>query len=224
MWMPIARYVRCSAGWQPPMLLVAAMGVAAFCRGFIGNSIIATSCLYVWAACWGTAFLLSSSLALADSTSNLVRFRLRGWTRSRFWFEIARSSCILGVMASLLTLLIGVAGLPFTTFVGDLLVRTIIPCFVTFCVASTLGYFTMVVARRPVLGRARQCVDFFYPQCLACLVVTTVVFLFRTRLDNPWSYGPALAVLIATCLLAALTITLIGRLKRELPPSTENTP
>ena len=103
------------------MMLIAVIGVVGFGGGFVRSSVIATACLYVWAACWATIFSIASTLALTDSLHNLVRFQLRGYTRPRFWFEIARSSCILGAILAVFSLLVGLIGLPDSAFIGELL-------------------------------------------------------------------------------------------------------
>lgn len=199
------------------MMLLAVIGTVGFGGGFVSGSFVATALLYTWAASWATVSAISSYLALIDSIRNLCTFRLHGCTRSRFWFEIARTSCIFGVLSGVSALLIEIAELSFPVLVGEILLRTVGLCFVTFCIASAIGYFILATTRRPVIGRARQCVNFFFPQCVAAFVVFAVFIPFRNRLDDPRAYGPALVALIAICLLAALGLKLADRWKRASP-------
>lgn len=220
LWLPMARAIRVSEGWCPPMMLVAVIGVVGFGGGFIRGSIVAATCLYAWASCWAVVFSIAASLAFYDSLRNLVRLGVRGYTRSRFWFELARSCCIVAVFAAVLTLSFGYAGPPIASFVGDILLLAVISCFAVFCIASTIGYLAMLATRQRPAGRAKQCVNFFYPQCLGALVMAGFLFWFRRHLDDPWTYVPAIAILVAICLLGALALTLIDRWKHHPPPNT----
>ena len=196
-------------------MLIAVFGVVGFGSGIVRDSTIATSLLYAWAAPWTIVSSIASSLALVDSTRNFVRFRFRGYVRSRFWFEMARSSCILGVMVTLLTILIGVSGLPLGGLVGDVLFYFTIAMLGAFCITSSFGYAFRAVTSRHLLGRATQCVDFFYPPCVGGMVVAAFLMMMREQLYDPWAYGSALATLVVTCLSIALALILRDRWKGQ---------
>lgn len=193
------------------MSIIAILGTVAFGSGIVRASAVATSILYLWAASWAVVFSIASFLALVDSMRNVIRYRLRGYKRSRYWFEIARSLFILGVMFAIPTSIIGMAGLLSATVIGDVLLLAILSLLSASGIAAVLGYAVQAVTRRKVLGRAKQCVDFFALPSIAGFVVCLCVFVFAPRLNDPRSYGVALTVLVLTCLSAALSIKLKAR-------------
>ena len=208
LWGAMACSVRASEGWRPSMNLVAVMGVVGFGGAFVRSSFVATACLYAWAACWAAVFSIASTLALTDSLRNLVRFRLRGYTRPRFWFEIARSSCILGALFALVAFPTCVCGLPDSMSIGVLLLNAI-ACFITvFFIASTFGYILTLITGRRVTGRAIQCVAFFFPFCLAMITIGAFLYSSSRLFDDPlWG----LATLAAICVAGAIALTLMQR-------------
>ena len=217
-WLPMARVFRASQGWCAPMMLVAVIGTVAFGGAFIRGSILLTTLLYSWAFCWTIVSTIAAGFVLFDSLRNIRRFGSRAFTRSRFWFELSRSACIVGVVAAISALLMGYFDAPAFGQLGELTLCAIIPCFVIFFVASTIGYVVMLAARQRPHGRALECVNFFYPQCLAGILIFGLLLLLGPRLNDPWAWGPALAILVAACLIGAISLTLMERRKPQ-PPS-----
>lgn len=216
-WLSMARALRTSQGWVPPMMLIAVCGTVGFGGAFIRSSQLLTALLYAWALCWTIIFAISSSFVLFDSLRNITRFGMRAFTRSRFWFELSRSSCILGVMAAIAALLVGYLDRPVLAVLGELTLRAILPCFVTFCVASTIGYAVKLATRQRPTGRALECVNFFFPQCLAGLLIFGLLLSLGPRLNDPLVYGTALGILIGVCLLAAVALALVKRWRSQPP-------
>ena len=201
------------------MMLIAALGVVGFGGGFLGGPTVATAVLYAWALCWAVVSSVAATFSLSDSLRNLSRFRLRGYTRPRFWFEVARSACILGAILALASFLFAIVGVPDSALSADLLLPAIIFFIFAFFVASTVGYLQLLVSRHRALGRATQCVGFFYPFCLAGITITAFVYLTRGLLTDPLI---ALVALVAICLVGALALTLINRWNRDSLASAEN--
>lgn len=201
------------------MMLIAVLGVAGFGGGFVRGSVVATAFLYTWAFCWAVVSSIAASFALSDSFRNLSRLGLGGCSRARFWFELARSSCILGAVLALISFLFMLVGLPEWTSFGDLLLPAIAFSICAFFVASTLGYLRLLVSRQRVSGRATQCVGFFYPFCLAAIAMAAFLYLSRIFFDGPLF---DLAALVAICLVGALSLTLMSRWKRECSVNAEH--
>ncbi len=201
------------------MMLIAVLGVVGFGGGFVRRSVVATAFLYTWAFCWAVVATIATAFALSDSFHNLSRLGLGGCSRARFWFEVARSSCILGAVLALISFLFMLVGLPEWTSFGNLLLPAIAFSICTFFVASTLGYLRLLVSRQRISGRATQCVGFFYPFCLAAIAMAAFLYLSRSIFDDPLF---ALATLVVICLVGALALTLVNRSKRECSVNAEN--
>lgn len=148
LWLPMARAFRTSEGWCPPMMLIAVLGVVGFGGGFVRESVVATAFLYTWAFCWAVVSSIAASFALSDSFRNLSRLGIGGCSRARFWFELARSSCILGAVLALISFLFMLIGLPERASFGDLLLPAVAFSICAFFVASTLGYLRLLVSRQ----------------------------------------------------------------------------
>jgi hypothetical protein len=219
LWVPIARRLRTSDEGGPPMLLVAVAVSMAFGIGMLKGSIFALGCLYVLGMGLGVVAFTASSFTLFDSLRNLWRFRFRAVARPRFWFEIARTACIVSVIVGPVPVAASLLGVPLSDPIGSSLLYTSFICVALFFVAATAGYMTRMVTRRPKSGRAGQCVNFFYPQCFALLLFISFFYFFRRQLDNPNFYGPVLWTIVALCLTVALALVAMKRWKRFTVPN-----
>lgn len=201
------------------MFIIAVLGSVGFGGGFVQGSTIATWCLRAWAVSWLIVASAAAILALSDSLRNIVRVGVLGFRHPRQWFEVARFTCILGVVMAVVALLLGYFELATIDIIGNV----IIACLASFSFASTIGYVMTELGHRQTFGRAKECVNFFYPLVLAATVVMCFVFAFPGNVNDPNSYVPAIMLLVGICLVGVLLVTLRNRWRGSAPPSIENT-
>lgn len=214
-WRPAIRNLRAAEGWRPPMFLIAVVACVAFVHGFIRPFLVAKVLAYLWATPWVLVSSVACGLALVDSCRNLLRYRIVGYRRPRFWFEAARTSCIVGTLMAVATLIVAATELPTPGITGSASIMVIAFCWTLFTLACTTGYLIGVFTRRKRMGRAKECASFFYPLVLGGLIVTCFVLAFPGDANDPRSYIHALATLVVACLAGATLLTLASRRRRR---------
>ncbi len=107
--MSIARTIRTSEGWLPPMMLLAVLGMVGFGGGFVRGWFFAWHC-FMHGRLLGDCVRHCSDIRTYRLVSHVLRFRLRGYIRARLWFELARSACILGTMLAFALFLLAILG------------------------------------------------------------------------------------------------------------------
>ncbi|HEX7448068.1 MAG TPA: hypothetical protein VF306_11015 [Pirellulales bacterium] len=168
-WRAYAHALARSDGWAPPMLVLAVLGFALFSGtaiGRLGNwQIILSLKLLTWLA-WLVVGVGANLIVIGHSLAHLWRFGVWGWSRPRWWFELARLFWIATLLAFLS---FGVAVLVPPKNLGQLvnaalngLLQGSKYLIVGSFVVATIGYAASFILRRPRRGRAFQCVHYFY--------------------------------------------------------------
>jgi len=169
-WLPHMRALANSEGWMPPMLMIAGGGVILTLNvgvGLLANVQLARTFNLL---CWCEWILIgggASTILVARSHRNMVRFGAWGICRPRWWFELARSLWIVFLFVLALVPL----GAPFLwkgqppaiiNTIGGLSLLLTCHAFVLFLSVATVGYGLSFLKGMPRRGHAYQCVRYFY--------------------------------------------------------------
>lgn len=158
-----------SEAWVPPFFMIVVLAVALLSHaavGWLGNwhAILAVKVL-TWIT-WLMVGLGANGIVLAQSLAHLWRFGIWGWSRPRWWFELARFLWIAGLLSFLS---FGVAVLvppknlgPVANHALDMLFRSSKRLVVWSFIAASVGYAASFLLRRPRRGRAFRCIHYFY--------------------------------------------------------------
>lgn len=214
-WRSIVHSLRTSEGWWPPMFLIALLGAAGFGGGLVDGIAGARWLLYAWTAPWLIVAMLAAVAALLDSLHNIGRVGLGGLRRSRFWFEIGRTSWIGVVGTAICGLFLGGIEWPLLGTAGEMAFLLVGPLFSVFLISSTVAHLLAFARKHRSGGKARECVDFFYLQCVAGLVVFGALAVIPDGFEQPGVYVPVLVVLVVAAMSSAVVVTLAQRRLRR---------
>jgi hypothetical protein len=167
-WGSHARRLKHGDGWAPSMGLIAIGGTVLPLTFAIGpgfNVVGIQQMGWLTWATWAIVCVVAMAMGVARSVIALLRYGPCGIARPRWWFELARICWTIGVL--------GVAALfsglllrnpmppPFGTVFGFLL-RALPALFTAFYVSATVGYGLSFFQGRRRIGRAYECVHYFY--------------------------------------------------------------
>lgn len=217
-WRLAVRHLRTSEGWWPPMFVLAVLGSIGLGGGLVQGPTLATVCLHIWAALGLVVSSIAVVCALFDSVRNILRLGIAGLRRNRIWYELARSSCNLGILSLVAIVVVAYFELVRLEQVGNL-ARIPFLFLTAFAIFATMGHVVSFLTRRRAFGRAGECVHFFYPLCLSGAVVACFIFAFRNRPGGPMF---AIVCLVLFCMAGAGIVTLVNWQRHRLTPNAEN--
>ncbi len=165
LWIPMARALRASNGSHPPTAILCATGTAVCGGALLQAHFYVVVCLYAWMACNAIVASIASMMSLMDSLCSIGRLRFRGYRRPRFRCEVARASCIVGMMSAMGIFCFLVAGRELSAPAGWLF-WSAAGCLALFVTAGKSGYVYGLITGQSMAGRAYECTDAFYAVCL----------------------------------------------------------
>lgn len=222
-WPLVIRRLRTADGWTPPMMLIATMMLLWFIGhgvGLLGGNVALKLFNYVALATWLVVGILSSLAVTIDGVNNLRRFGASGFSRPRWWFELARLNWMFLLFAAMSMPLIHFAGGAQLRLIADLLFRAIAPLFITFMAFSTGGYLVSALTTRRRRGRAFECVQYFY--WMFGVIAAVTAFAIWIPVQAGWAQPMiVIACLIAGSLMGILVLTISDGWKRRVTRSRE---
>lgn len=166
-WWPAARMLaKGNLGWEPPMLLWAILGVVLPLNFGFGRGVpwLEHFNLITWAT-WSIVALLAMAVTIGQAAYAIVRLGLEGVLRPRCWFELGRVSCVLATICFVTGMFLAIA----LNQQQRQLVAHVFPILAVvtkiavpgFFIGAAMGYLLSFVRRKPRVGRAFGCVQFF---------------------------------------------------------------
>ncbi len=184
------------------MMIIAALGSAfgmhCLCELLVGPGLAFPLQGATWLT-WFIVGLIATCTIARRGAGHLVRFGIWGFTRPRWWFEVARLAW-LATLLDALVLVFVVSVLP-RGLRGPIADVATLPLFVlgpaacAWIVAATTGYVLAWVRWLPMRGKAFDCVQYFYTIMLSIALAASGVYLFEA--NKPW-FERALAGVIGT--------------------------
>ena len=162
-WRASAKSLSRCVGWEPPMMMIAALGIILPLNvgvGLLGRNEIAATFHLTTSLSWLIVSAVATLIVLGRSVRNLRRYGLAGLTRANWWFECGRLNVILSLFALLCCPIAWFLPARNTT-IPALLTGSLI-CGAAFVVTASIGYASRVVQRFPRPTKAFQCVHYFY--------------------------------------------------------------
>ena len=162
-WLDASRALARADGWVPPMSLISLFGMLLFSNGLFVK--VPVMLIITWVT-WLVVGLGALAIVAARSLHTCARYGALGWTRPRWWFELARLLWIVGLF-SLLS--VGLHAFAPANNVGrgmNVVSEWLFVfgkcCFPGFFLAATVGYGISFARRLPRRGRAFECTQYFY--------------------------------------------------------------
>lgn len=193
-WIGRCHWLVRTKSWLAPMQVVAWMAALIALTALVGG--IGGAILSIVGGTIGLCVsVVASAIAGLESIRNVVRFGGGGVLRPRWWFELARLlwiCCLITALAFLAVVLVMMKFGVSCEAVWQFLLVSTSGLFAGFLVAATAGFVLAFARRRARLGRANQCVRYFYTP-----IVGVSLLGFATALWPPAAFLPE-AVAVAT--------------------------
>lgn len=172
-WRAAASHLSRGIGWEPPMMMIAALGVIIplnICIGLLGNNQFAATFNLTTTITWFIVASIATAMVAARCIHNIRRYGIFGFTRPKWWFECGRLNLVVGMFAGIS--FPAAFFLPFRDAVIPALLVTAVASAVFFVVTATVGYVTAFATRSRVNSKAFQCVHYFY-----CTMVPVILLI-----------------------------------------------
>jgi hypothetical protein len=183
-WESHARRLMHSDGWAPSMGLIAIGGIVLPLTLAIGPRFnvawIQQMGRLTWAT-WAIVCVLAMVMGVARSVSTLLRYGPFGIARPRWWFELARICWTVGMLevAALFSgMLLRNPMQPLFGMIFGFFLMTLPALFATFFVSATVGYGLSFFQGRRRIGRAYECVHYFYSLIVPIAVLSGAIVLW----------------------------------------------
>lgn len=162
-WRASAKSLSRCVGWEPPMMMIAALGIILPLNvgvGWLGDNQMAATFHLTTSLSWLIVSALATLIVAGRCVRNLRRYGPLGFTRANWWFECGRLNVILSLFALL--------SCPIAWFLparNTLIPALLLGCLTggaAFVLTASIGYASCVVHRLRRPTKAFQCVHYFY--------------------------------------------------------------
>jgi hypothetical protein len=162
-WPMAASVLSHSVGWEPPMMMIATLGVIVPLNvgvGLLGNKQLAATFNLTTTLSWFIVSFAATSIVVLRCIRNIRRYGITGFTRPNWWYECGRLNMIL----TLFSLIACPAAFYFQ--LGDPVISALligcVTCAVAFVLTTSVGYASSFVNGFRSNTKAFQCVHYFY--------------------------------------------------------------
>ncbi len=162
-WGQTAAQLRRGIGWEPPMMMIAALGIILPLNvviGILGNNRFAATFSLATTISWLVVSLIATGLVVTGCLRNIRRYGVFGYTRTNWWFECGRLAVIICLFA--VVACPAACFLPWQDTTLPILLATAAVSSLLFIVTSTAGYIIRYVKQSRPTSKAFQCVHYFY--------------------------------------------------------------